>query len=96
MVRLETLLFADIDRVYSSFFISKDYFVSITCFLTFNLCAVIGNMLPSYISWVGDRQLYQKMILHVSMFQQPGPDKLWVLVAVRALFLPFFLLCNYR
>ena len=88
------MLFADIDRVYSSFFISKDYFVSITCFLTFNLCAVIGNMLPSYISWVSDT--YQKRILHVSMFQQPGPDKLWVLVAVRALFLPFFLLCNYR
>ena len=42
------------ERVYSSFIISKDYFVSLTCFLTFNLFAVLGNMLPSYISWVSN------------------------------------------
>ena len=44
------------ERVYSSFFISKDYFVSLTCFLTFNLFAVLGNVLPSYISWVREAQ----------------------------------------
>ena len=43
---------SDIDRVYSSFIISKEYFISATCFLTFNTCAVIGNILPSYITWV--------------------------------------------
>ena len=47
------LILPDVDRVYSSFFISREYFISLTCFLTFNLCAVIGNMLPSYITWVG-------------------------------------------
>ena len=46
-------LITDIDRVYSSFFISKEYFISLTCFLTFNSCAVLGNMLPSYVTWVG-------------------------------------------
>ena len=65
------------ERVYSSFIISKDYFVSLTCFLTFNLFAVLGNMLPSYISW-------------------PSADKLWIPILARALFIPFFLLCNYR
>jgi len=68
---------SDIDRVYSSFFISKEYFISLTCFLTFNSCAVLGNMLPSYVTW-------------------PSPERLFLPVIGRLLFIPFFLLCNYR
>lgn len=68
---------SDIDRVYSSFFISKEYFISLTCFLTFNACAVLGNMMPSYFTW-------------------PSPQRLFVPVVARLLFIPFFLLCNYR
>jgi len=68
---------SDVDRVYSSFFLSRDYFVSVTCFLTFNMCAVIGNLLPSLISW-------------------PSPEKLFIPALCRLIFIPLFLLCNYR
>ena len=42
----------DIDRVHPNFFISAEYFISLTCFLTFNLAAVFGNILSSYVTWV--------------------------------------------
>lgn len=54
------------------------YFTAVTCFLTFNLSAVIGNIIPS------------KRIAF------PGKRWLFIPVVLRFLFIPFFLLCNYR
>ena len=50
-------LILDVDRVYSNFFISKEYFISLTCFLTFNLFSVVGNILSSYMAWVRNPRL---------------------------------------
>ena len=50
-------LILDVDRVYSNFFISKEYFISLTCFLTFNLFSVVGNILSSYMTWVRNPRL---------------------------------------
>jgi hypothetical protein len=33
--------------------LSSEYYVSLTCFLTFNLFAVIGNILPTWLPGVG-------------------------------------------
>ena len=34
------------------FFTTKKYFAPVTCFLTFNFCAMIGNLFPAWIQWV--------------------------------------------
>ena len=57
--------------------IAEKYFTPVTCFLTFNLCAVLGNLIPS-------------------LCRFPSPRWLFIPVMLRFLFLPFFLLCNYR
>lgn len=56
---------------------TKTYFSPVCCFLIFNTCAMIGNIIPSYI-------------------QVPGPDRLWIPVVLRFLFIPFFLMCNFH
>ncbi|KAG5887435.1 hypothetical protein JTB14_003287 [Gonioctena quinquepunctata] len=70
-------LHSDIKPSNENFFISKDYYTSITCFITFNIFAMIGSGLPSYFIW-------------------PGPRFLWIPVALRILYIPFYLLCNYQ
>ncbi|KAF9408061.1 hypothetical protein HW555_012123, partial [Spodoptera exigua] len=54
-----------------------DNFVRMTCFLTFNLTATIGNITAS--TW-----------------QFPSPRWLVVFTTLRILFIPFFLMCNYK
>jgi equilibrative nucleoside transporter 1/2/3 len=34
------------------FIIPPKYFVAVTCFLTFNVTAMLGNMLPGLFTWV--------------------------------------------
>jgi len=34
------------------FFLTAKYFAPVTCFLTFNFFAMVGNMIPSIIEWV--------------------------------------------
>jgi len=68
---------ADVKMAHDDFPISEKYYTPITCFLTFNLCAVLGNLIPSILRF-------------------PSPRWLVIPVMLRALFLPFFLLCNYR
>lgn len=34
------------------FIIPDRFFVAVVCFLTFNLTAMIGNMLPNLFTWV--------------------------------------------
>jgi equilibrative nucleoside transporter 1/2/3 len=57
--------------------VSPKYFSSVTCFLAFNLFALIGNLISGWTTW-------------------PGKDRVWILVAARILFVPFFLFCNFN
>jgi equilibrative nucleoside transporter 1/2/3 len=68
---------ASIKRSSPNFFISEKYFGAITCFLFFNVFAVIGNVVSSFI-------------------QKPGPRWVWIPVALRVLFIPFFVFCNVK
>ncbi len=34
------------------FLIPQRYFVAVTCFLSFNFFAMVGNMLPGLFTWV--------------------------------------------
>lgn len=54
----------------------EEFFEDITCFLAFNVMAVVGNFATEIVRW-------------------PGPKYVWVPVVLRALFVPFFLLCRY-
>ena len=69
--------FSDIKMAHPDFPITEKYFTPVTCFLTFNICAVLGNLIPS-------------------LCRFPSPRWLFIPVMLRFLFLPFFLLCNYR
>jgi Nucleoside transporter. len=43
---------SDVKKSSSSFFISDKYYVSVLCFLTFNVTAMIGASLSSLYAWV--------------------------------------------
>lgn len=66
---------ADIKSI--NFIIPEKYFTLVTCFLFFNLFAVVGSLLTEFV-------------------KQPGPKYVWIPVLLRVLFIPFFLLCNFR
>ena len=70
-------ILADVEMVDQEFFLPTKYFSAVTCYLTFNVAAVLGNILPSYITW-------------------PTPKYLLVPILLRFLFIPFFILCNFR
>lgn len=54
------------------------FFTPVTTFLTYNLMALIGNLLTT------------------NGLPIPGPDRLWIPVCLRFLFVPAMLFCNYR
>ncbi|XP_023311371.1 equilibrative nucleoside transporter 1 isoform X1 [Anoplophora glabripennis] len=68
---------ANIESLDKNFFISPAHYSAITCFMTFNIFAMLGSWLPSCVIW-------------------PGPKYLWIPVTLRALYIPFYLLCNYQ
>ncbi|KAK4875054.1 hypothetical protein RN001_011476 [Aquatica leii] len=68
---------ANIKAVDSDFFITTKYYTSITCFLTFNVCAMIGSYLTAFCSL-------------------PRAKYLWIPIALRIFYIPFYLLCNYQ
>ena len=37
---------------HDDFSISEDYYTPVTCFLTFNFCAVLGNLIPNLLTFV--------------------------------------------
>jgi len=39
--------FSDVKIAHDDFFISSKYYSPVTCFFTFNICSVIGNLLSS-------------------------------------------------
>ena len=44
--------FPDVKMAHDDFPISQMYYTPITCFLTFNICAVLGNLIPSILRFV--------------------------------------------
>ena len=44
--------FSDVKMAHDDFPISQMYYTPITCFLTFNICAVLGNLIPSILRFV--------------------------------------------
>ncbi|KAL0811436.1 hypothetical protein ABMA28_009838 [Loxostege sticticalis] len=66
---------SDIEPVEQGFL--GDKFVTVTCFLTFNAMAMIGN-------------------ITANIWQFPSKRWLFVLTTLRILFIPFFLMCNYK
>ena len=44
---METIFFPDVKISDEDFYISEPYFTAVTCFLTFNVFSVVGNILPS-------------------------------------------------
>ncbi|XP_018794698.1 PREDICTED: equilibrative nucleoside transporter 2-like [Bactrocera latifrons] len=68
---------SDIKASSSDFFIKDPImYIQITCFLTFNLFAMLGSLTSYWIQW-------------------PGPKYLVIPVALRLVFIPLFLFCNY-
>ena len=45
-------IFAEIAQTNKNFAVPEKYFSAITCFLTFNLAAFVGNLLPAILKWV--------------------------------------------
>jgi len=56
---------SDIKRVDDNFIIGKEYFTHITCFLTFNLCACIGSLIATFVSWPSPRLVVIPVVLRV-------------------------------
>lgn len=69
---------AGIVRSRQKFFIQDEFlYQQSLCFMTFNVFAMIGSILPHYFIW-------------------PSKKYLWIPVTLRALYIPFFLFCNYQ
>lgn len=60
-----------------NFFTGTRFYSDVTCFLTFNIGAMLGSTLATWKTW-------------------PSPKYLVLPVVLRVLFIPFFLMCNYR
>lgn len=56
---------ADTCRTEENFPISPKYFQAVTCFLTFNVFAMLGNMLPALFTWPSPRFLCVPVLLRV-------------------------------
>ncbi|CAB3365744.1 Hypothetical predicted protein [Cloeon dipterum] len=56
---------ADIKQSSPDFFISEKFFTEITCFLTFNMFAMIGSMTASWFPWPGPKYLVVPVVLRV-------------------------------
>jgi len=49
----------------SEFFIQDTFlYTQILCFLTFNVCAMIGSILPSFFIWVSFKLLLTNILMH--------------------------------
>lgn len=68
---------SDIKQVDPHFIIPSSNFTMVTCFLTFNFTAMLGNLTATFKQW-------------------PSPRYLIILVLLRLLFMPMFLLFNYQ
>ncbi|ODM99939.1 Equilibrative nucleoside transporter 1 [Orchesella cincta] len=56
---------SDVKMVNPDFVIPDKYFVGVTCFLTFNLFAMLGNMVPGLFQWPGPKYLWVPVMLRI-------------------------------
>ncbi|XP_067007523.1 equilibrative nucleoside transporter 1 isoform X1 [Anabrus simplex] len=56
---------SDIKRSDKNFIISDHYFTEVTCFLTFNVCAMLGSLLSAWVTWPGPKHLVIFVVLRV-------------------------------
>nr|CAD7585675.1 unnamed protein product [Timema genevievae] len=56
---------ADINKSDPNFFVSDELYVSVTCFLTFNICALIGSILSTLGSWPSPKYLVIPVVMRV-------------------------------
>lgn len=56
---------SDIKPMDENFFISQNYYADIMCFVTFNVCAMIGSWLPSYFIWPKPKYLWIPVTMRV-------------------------------
>ncbi|KAL5288449.1 ent-3.2 family protein [Megaselia abdita] len=59
-------VYSDIKPGTDDFIIPRNYFVSITCFLTFNLFAMLGSLTTTWIQWPSPKFLVVPVILRVA------------------------------
>ena len=77
------LFFSDVKMAHDDFPISEKYYTPITCFLTFNLCAVLGNLIPSILRFV--RITYLIFIFNDWKLQDIFRYMNWILRTVRTI-----------
>ncbi|KAG8201380.1 hypothetical protein JTE90_016855 [Oedothorax gibbosus] len=58
---------SDIKQVDPNFFIPEKYFTPVTCYLCFNLFAMLGSLLPNWIKWPSPRFLWIPVVLRILM-----------------------------
>lgn len=57
---------SDIKRSDSDFVIGDDLYVSVTCFLTFNLFAMLGSLTTSWVTWPKPKHLVWPVIIRAA------------------------------
>lgn len=79
----------------------EDLYVEVLCFLTFNVCAMLGSLTTSWIQWVKSDifrfcSLYAFMFLTFYLISNFQPTKKFLVFPVlfRIVFVPLFLMCN--
>ncbi|KAL1137592.1 hypothetical protein AAG570_009291 [Ranatra chinensis] len=57
---------SDIKRSDRNFMIGKKYYVEVMCFLTFNLCSMIGSSFSTIGSWPGPKMLWVPVVMRIA------------------------------
>lgn len=78
--------------------VPNNLFVTVLCFLTFNLSAMLGSLLTSWIQWVRQIDFIFAIIplIFFTLLIQPRKEFLVIPVVLRLVFIPLFLFCNYH
>lgn len=97
---------SDIQRADPNFIVPPDYYVTVMCFLTFNVTALVGSSIASLVQWVSKRLAIEKRSWNIKSrkesascnysFLQPSKKYLMIPIVLRILYIPLFLLCNYQ
>lgn len=51
-INITNFIITDIKRVDESFFVPQELYTEVLCFLTFNVCAMLGSLATSFVQWV--------------------------------------------
>lgn len=88
---------SDIRMSDPNFIVEQKLFVSVVCFLTFNVFAMLGSLTTSFVQFVSLRDLNFKIEFYFWILLHLKPRKEYLVwpVVIRAVFLPLFLVCNY-